>query len=388
MKKFLILVFTVIVFVADAQLFPGSITNTTDVYTELSSMDDESGQYYLSVKKMQNPLRADKVVCVFMDSEQHTITQNAKLSLRISNDRGVTFGTKQIFYNPAGQLAPYDLAMGYDTKGRLHVITDVHTVSTVGVAGYPKYLKHLYSDDDGTTWIEQDITSALISDSMTHFLAYGDVIDFGDGTLVANYYKMISEADQSTTAVYTVRSSDWGVTWTSVLVEQNTGSVYRNEGTIARLSSTDAIIIARDEQTKEWRQYKTTDKGLTYTNQGVCSFGLNNGTAGPARLDTFYIGTQLVVACTYPDRSNSALYQSFSTPSQVLSGVNWFAQTVIVDLPGNNLGKHYGNVLYLDGHFNSTGVYAQETGSLSDNVLTHFTMPIAHYQTVKTALGL
>jgi hypothetical protein len=349
--------------------------------------------YYLSSSLSQNPLKPDVILQVSGEFPLgHVWSSTNKFVYQRSTDHGLTWSAKATFYSAGGSLGTVDGGGGYSSDGRYHQFIDVHGgTAEGGVSTTPHSLIYCYSDDDGTTVTATDITSVIPSDGLASYRFYGNLVEVG-GYLFYNYYKLTDEGDFTNSARYILKKPLSGGSWTSILVE--TGSNYLNESTIAWVGGNYLIYVSRNDVTKEFTLYRSSDLGETWSNLGDLSFGEAFTTPGPPRLAPLYISGTLVIACYYPDRQNAILKVVYGTADNIRNnGVSGFDNTTKTTLVDNASQEqlHYGQVLHHYNNFNAIASYATEAGAaniLVKGYLDIFWVRSSHYPTVKTALGL
>lgn len=369
------------------------ISTTNDQVFSVFQRLSES-RYYLSTVLDQNPTDSNTILCVFTDGVDHVYESGKKLSLMKSTDKGLTFASKVTVYDPVNPSAIQDLAGGYDSNGKFHLFTPIITSGSAGsLAGHK--LIYMHSTDNGSNWTTVDLTSIMPGAGVDISFPIAKMIE-NNGVLMATFYTQDDQGDTNPSAIYVLRSTDYGANWSVVNVKPS-DATYRNESTLIACSSTHLKLIARDEVTSEWHQYASTDNGLTWASDGALTFGETMTLAGPASLEKFQINGQDVIVCYYPDRAVNILKAVYATPANLISsgvsGWNLDTKTTIKRL--NQSGTyhlHYGSVCHYDNDFNAIGAYPYDpyptSGAGVVNEMWFFKVPTWHYSTVKTALGL
>jgi hypothetical protein len=369
---------------------PGSgvTVDETKTYTLIDTLSEST--YYLSTCLDQSPLDENILLQVFTrwSSAGHKFSENSTIGFRKSTDKGLTWGTPGTAYNPAGNLGIIDMGGGFGPNNKWHGFADQHLGDGSGnnISTTPTLI-YFTTSDYGDNWTITDISSILPGDDKTVMRTYGNLIA-NNGVLMSSMY--MTKSDFTSTSIYLIRSTDDGATRS--LVNVYTGTTYINEGTMINLGDDELLLIARNESTKEWNQFRSSDNGLTWTNQGNLSLGESFSAASPGKLVKFLIEDTPVIAFYYPNRgSNPRLLKVvYAKASDIIAsgiaGWNLSTKTII-----NNSSTywHYGDVCHYNNNFNAIGSYAKEGGTafVANSLLT-FHMPSTHYLTVKTALGI
>lgn len=354
--------------------------------------------YKLTTHLVQKPSDSDHIVSLTAEGVRHLADSTKHIIRRTSLDKGQTWATKTVFYNPSGADSIQDPGCGYDASGRGHVVTDVWNVTVEGTSpSTPGTLRHLMSDDDFET-IAHDILITLPSDSLTHSKVYG-TIEENDGVLMVPLYRTDFALGGDNTRVYVLRITDYDTaspSYSFVLV--HTGAIvptsYRNEGALIFLSSTVGILVVRDEGTGEFRQYGTTNNGTSWVDQGALTLGETLTLAAPPRLKKFQIAGTDVIALYYCDRALDTFKVIYAKSSDLISSglTGWNLATKFTIHQGAGEHLHYGDVCHYDNDFKAIGMYVIDpyppTGSGTENTLYTFNIPTFHYPFVKSALGL
>lgn len=356
----------------------------TDVFDE--------GRYYLTNHLCQDPGNSDRIVSIFADGTNHLPTDGKVISRRISNDKGQSWSSKTLVYDPGGTDCIQDPGAGYGSDGRLHIIAEVLTTAA-GPTWTTNRMMYMYSDDDGATWsTPTDITSSVASDGLAAYRVYGTVIE-NNGVLMCPYYKTTSDTLSTNSARYILRSTNNGSTWTSVLIQ--TGATHRNETDIIALSSSVVLAVTRDESTLEFYQSMSTDNGATWSNQGDLSFGEDFTRATPVRLKKLSIVGTEIIACYFSDRNRDIFRVIYGKSTDLISSglTGWNIATKFTLHQGsNNEHLHYGDVCHYDGDLEGFAMYAIDefpgSGSGLDNEMYTIQLPTFQYPFVKSGFGL
>lgn len=345
----------------------------------------DDNRYYLATALCQNPTNTNTIVQVFSDGTSHLAQTTKKLSMRKSTDKGLTWSGKTTVLDPVNSLAVQDCLGGYTSTGRLIVATDIHTV--VATWGAPHFLNVLYSDDDGTSWTTLDITSVLPSDGLASWRCIGEVIQNGSRVMF-QLYKFLDEGNTTQSANYLIYSEDDGLTWNYKTIRAISGT-YTNEGSLLALNSTNLICQVRNESTKEWTMFSSSDNGDTWTNNGDINFGETLTSAGPCSLNKFTLNGTSVAVCYYIDRVNRVMKAVYAKTSDLVANpvTAWDVDTKTIIVPDYVL---YGHVVHYDGDINAIGCYPREPNpvTLTENELWSFYLPTNHQSVITSQLGI
>lgn len=358
----------------------------------LTNVFDEN-RYYLTNNLCQSPLNSNKIVSIFHDTVTHLYDAASKISRRISTDKGLTWSAKSTVFDPSGADSARDQSAGYGDDGRLHMITGTCTSLSGGGVSVEK-LWYTYSDDDGATWsTASNITSILPADSLNGLRCYCTIIE-NSGRLMTAIYKTTDEGDATNSANYLIYSDDNGTTWGYKTIRAS-AATFIDESDIVVTTGNNLLIIARNDSTFEWTQFRSTDNGDTWTNDGDCSFGESFSQACPVRLKKLTIASTDIIACYYSDRARDVFRVIYAKASDIVSsGVSaWNQGTKIVLHQGSNAEHlHYGDVCHYNGGFEAIAMYAIDpyppSGGGTDNEMYTIKLPTFHYPFVKTAFGL
>jgi hypothetical protein len=269
---------------ADRNILLQQLTNKYNLLKLYSNNDqpieyfEETGRYKfnLSINDKFNETSND-LIAIYTDGTAHLYSNQKKIVKRTSFDRGLTWSAQSDVYVPASPNAVQDPGTGYDSNGRLHILTETITSTSPGSSS--PTLKYLYSDDNGDTWSSPtDLTSIIPIDGLAAYRVYGKMIE-NEGRIMFPFYKVTDESNLAETAVYMVYSDDYGLNW-SVITIKSKSSIKINETSLFALNSTNLIAISRNENTLEWTYFSSDDNGDTWTNEGDVTFGVSMVTSG------------------------------------------------------------------------------------------------------------
>lgn len=350
------------------------------------------GKYHLLSAYSQNPVDPYKVVSVYSDGNAHVFDANKKIVCRKSANKAKAYdgsiGAESTIDDPGSGFGVMGGGGGYDNNGRFWAFYDTHTDLTVS-GSHKAWVA--YSDDNGTSWTLVELTSSLPADGMWSLRFYGPLIH-NNGAIMQTFYTGNGGSQQGN---YVFRSTDNGTTWTPITVKVANTTLH-NESSIVALSSTDVLLVARDETTNEWHQYMSTDNGLTWTSQGALTFGLSIVSANPICLKSFTHKGVLCIVAYVPDRNNDILYAYYARASSLIASglTGWDLDTkyTIWKSQQTDYHYHYGDVIHVDGKFNALGMYFYDpfpsVGTGTVNEVHYFSVPSYHLSKIETELGL
>jgi hypothetical protein len=184
------------------------------------------------------------------------------------------------------------------------------------------------------------------------------------------------------------------------LIERGTIQ-YINEGSVIGHGNTLIYAARREQLTRGFRFYISTDNGLTWSIQGDSTFGDNFGSRShPPYLDKFKINGQDVFACYYVNRTERDSKVIYGKPEDVIAGVDgWNVNTKLkfmdyADYPSlaSNTASlprsGYGMVSHINNDMFARGMaYMDYDIDVPSNIL-YFNLPTTHYDNVKNELGI
>lgn len=364
------------------------------IYTNTNFLSESI--YYLGVSVVRNPVTAN-VLCVFgqWTSVGHAWHEDNKVMFRKSTDNAKSFAVKADAFNPGAGRGILDCGFFYGDDGVGHGFTN--TADGTGSTITPGTSKLFYftTPDDGDNWSNQEITN-IPSDGLDATFAYGNGYQ-SDGFYFYPVYRVNDALTSS--AIYVLRWPVGGdistdLVWKTIY----SGVTYRNESTIGRTGTNSHVLIARDESTLEWRQYRTSDNWDNVTDDGDLTFGETNTVAGPCRITSINMNHNGIItpilACYFPVRGTAILKVIYANPANAGSGTAMWdtgTKTTIVD---DTEIIHYGGIYQVDHgdgvgpSFNFFAVYTREVVSSATSTLIYFTGPTTQHALVITELGL
>lgn len=357
-------------------LIPTDDTKTFNILETFGT----AGRYYLSSLLHQNPTNKSVVIHTYTDGDYHTDDPAKKIVYRKSTDRGETFGSQANIYDPTDStMFVQDPGIGYDRRGRLHVLADCHESFSPGDA---HALRYLYSDDDAATW-SSPVNITLPSNGQAGFRPYGRIIDVG-GVLMAPVYFFTDEGDFTTSSRYVLRSTDRGANWTWIEVE-TTVSEYINESELLDVTNDIIFMVSRQEPTPhQFIMYKSLDAGLTWSRIGQFGTSVTMTISAPCRLHKFRWddGTWMCVMY-FTNKSTATVYAIYGKLSNgIEGGLGLFNVNSLIQLRDDTVILHYGDNLHYNNNLNSRGVWTREINNPNDNVLQYAEYPATQYDTI------
>jgi hypothetical protein len=354
-------------------------TDDTETYSLDATFDEN--RYALNSLLHQRPNDKNIIVHTFTDGTAHVTDAGKKIVFRKSTDRGVSWGSKTTLYDPTdGTFQVQDPGIGYDRRGRLHIMADCH--SNFASTGQSHELRYMYSDDDGTT-VSSPTTITLPSNGLATFRMYGRIIDVS-GVLLAPAYFQTEEGNTTNSARYALRSTDGGANWTWILIE--TTSTYINETEFLAIDSNVVIAVSRHEVLKQFYMYKSLDRGATWAVIGVLGTTITMTVAAPCRLHKWKLddGTYAIAMYFVKKTSTYTLYAMYGRLDVgIEAGLGIFKSSTVTTLATNANIIHYGDVCHYNGNMNAKAVYSREVNFPTDNELVYLELPATHYSTVE-----
>jgi len=358
-------------------------------------IQDSAATYKLCGIISQNPTNKNQICAAYSVGGSHLYNADKKLAIRVSNNKGYadsgSFGSETTIYNPTDPASIQDCGGGFDLNGRMHIFSDV---INSGSAGGCIGVTHSYSDDL-SSWTNDDVTSWLPSDGLAAWRMYGNMVE-ANGICVKTFYKLTDHGDTTSSAIYVwVSTNRFASAPTTYTVKAASGT-YINESSIAYLGGNSWVVLARNESTKEWTQYYSSDNCQTWTSQGDCTFGETVATnPNPPMLKTFTHNGVLCVAAYITNRDNDTAFVTYAKASSIIaSGVSgWDLDTKLMWWK-TNLAPwhyHYGDVVHLDDTIKAVGIYPYDNfpgAGGTTNKLNLTTMPTWHISKIESELGI
>lgn len=358
-------------------------TDDTEVYELYSTLDETV--YYLSSYLCQNPINK-KVLHIFTRGDHHITAPDKKIVYRVSTDLALTFGVMSDLYDPtAGTEQVQDLAAGYDSNGRLHVLVDIHdAISTVGVNHRCEYF---YSDDDGAT-ISTPVSLPFPGGGAYASMRVRGHIRQNGNTLMATAYFFPDETDFSIVEIFAVRSPDLGATW-EWKTTGNDLTKELNEADVLYYRDDLWIMVVREEINKQMWMFKSFDDGLTWLDCGQMSLETVWDYAHPPVLHKFKGNDGMDIAVLYfgdrRDIGNSSIISWYAKMSNFVEGGvgAWNLSTRSTQVTDTEW-LHYGDFFHYNNNFNARGAWSREANVVpfEDNEMIYFEKPATAYNVI------
>lgn len=343
-------------------------TVTAGVYNTISSLS-------------QNPLDSNKVIMTYLLKDSVNYADTDSIIIRTSNDKGRTFGIASTAYSPGVNLGAQEQHAGYTSDGRFHILCT--TLSNTGACG----LIYLYSDNDGVSFIEEDI-SALVSDATyTIYRNSGKLVE-NNGILLSGFYSRNATPDTYRRLCLRLVAG----TWTKVTVDTTVAA--ETETCLEVLEGNNIIMMVRDDAgtLKSFIQYLSTDNGLTWTRLGVAVFGLAAAFGGlPGHLNSFQLSGRRIIVMYIPYNNNTIqpFYSIYGSASDLLTfGINGWViaslKTIVAD-PLSTFGNKYlihGGVLHYNNDYNAIACIPSIKSNFSEADIRTFEIDTTDFATL------
>jgi len=184
------------------------------------------------------------------------LDNSGRIVMRKSTDNGKTYSAVTTIFNSSWD--DRNISGSITSTGR--IIVFIREYDYIGVA--EKDWGYIYSDNGGTTW--SSFTSLAPSLVPLGTIGYGKIIQANGKLLHITYTgNRISRLLQST---------DNGSTWTILSTPYDFSSTLTKKVTepaIAYIGSNKLIMVARNDDNGPYYQFKSSDNGSTWTDQGL-----------------------------------------------------------------------------------------------------------------------
>jgi len=357
----------------------GAPTFIEKSYTVLDTLANARYNWYVTMDKI--PGNSNKILMTWIDGAAHTATHDTQIKMRISTDKGRTFGSAVTIYHPVDtNEIIINHITGITSDGRFHILV----VTYDGISGVYTLL-YLYSDNDGTSFIITDV-SALMNPAMDYIAVTGKLRE-NDGILIGGGYEGLN--DNSSTAKLCFRLVT-GV-WSKVVME--TTVAYENETYIQALDDTHLISLSRAEVTMDYVQMHSDDNGLTWTRDYATAFcGVTANVGSFGFLSSFMMNGVKIIEFTFPRRGlNGKLYTIYAKASDLLNdgvlGWNFSTFKEIWDCDPTVIGNtvQTGETLHYDNDYNAIAWWAQHLGMIDSNIYL-FDVDTTNYNALRALL--
>lgn len=284
-------------FEATLQPIRVALSNFDNTYSHpYNFVQGDGTRYFIGINQAVDPTTPGKIMRVHREGDSHLADASSQTKWSLSIDYGLTFTTPAVIIVPPGSEIMGGMVAGYSSTGRFWIVCEYRTV---GGAGEEPFSTHaLYTDDDGANWTESDITASGPSDGLPRWSFYGSMLETSTGRLAFSFYKWNSGFASS--ANYLMVTDDDGATWTFKTVRAPAASYLNEMATV--IAGTRGIIYIRNDVTKEWTCYSSTDNLDTFSNDGDVSLGEAITNASPGIFSKFQLYGVGVIAFWYPVR--------------------------------------------------------------------------------------
>lgn len=225
-------------------------------------------------------------------------------------------------------------------------------------------IRILRSTDGGTNWTD---VGAIATGTDEVFSPYGPLVEMPGGVLMQTFYGR----DGSTRRIWAQFSTDDGLTWGSEVVVVSSGTLEPTEGAAVFLDGTvqadSRLVLVTRDNGGVMRQYRSSDGGATWTDQGTLSFSVGSGTDVSPWL--YKDGATLYLL--YTKRSTKQLQRYVASGDVHTDKANWsFDQTLWTSVTTNTSDFGYpgeaGGYLFFYDQFNGkTDLYSTLTGGIT-----------------------
>lgn len=195
-----------------------------------------------------------------------------------------------------------------------------------------------YSDDDGDSWsAAQTLNDGAMVPNTSSASTYGAVVVGDGGKLMQTWYGGVTAAADGIYSSFLATSVDNGATWSApVTILAGGGGTSYDETSIVYLGSNNLVGLIRSELGNTFRQVKSTNNGVNWTDQGDVSFDTWS-TRSPPYLCTY--DDEANVVCYYANRTALRLRRATATASGLLSSTSaWTLQPDLAEISSYDAG--------------------------------------------------
>lgn len=182
---------------------------------------------------------------------------------------------------------------------------------------------YVYSDNEGQTW-----SSYITIPNGTHtfFSPYGNLINIGDGKIMANWYG--ETPGTPTYSSYVITSSDNGLTWGAATAVITSTSIRYGEASYAYLDGGIIVGQIRNSVGSPLYQFKSIDNGATWSAQGQTT--VDTGAQVSPDLITYVDpNNNKYIASFYANRSDNKLKVAIADYATASAGVSGWTRSDI-----------------------------------------------------------
>lgn len=369
------------------------VNEVNDRLRVYNTLHDDLTKYYLGTGMVQIPTALDTIVQIYTQGATHLVEATKKLCARRSTDRAATWAVLSDIADPTGNQEVQDCNVVVASTGRISALWDEHTAGAANFA--PFFIKHGYSDNNGTSFTITDLTSLVPVDGNTGAVTAGAGVANG-GFIMHTVLTFVAYDPPVVTssAIYLLKiaeGADPAVlgNWTVITVKAYAVSTWLSEPGMISLGGNNLYMICRDETTKEFNVFTSSDNGVNWTDRGALTFSETLVLAGNARLARFLHNGVDVTVCYYPDRTNRLLKAIYAVTSDL--AVNpitaWKTAsktTIFPDL------LQTGSFLHPYNDIRGLGCSAREPNpqTLTEDKLITYWIPTNQEATIESALGI
>ena len=351
-----------------------------------------TGRYYYSIALISPPNNKNKVLQFYSDSDSAVVTTGKIIAMRTSNDRGKYFGAQTTVRSEAAPWGGQIGAFGYDNAGRVHGMTDWHSV--IGPTGGLHKIIYSYSDNDGVSWTHDDISSVFAGDGLITYRIVSRMFEHA-GFMWVGVWKYAEEAAFTSSIPYLLRKPiGASTTWTKFALHALGPLNYPN---VVPLGEDSLLVILPNVTTKLWHQKRITNLSSgtpTIIDDGAISFAESRTVSMPIALSWFQMNGQRVIQAIIPDvesatKNNKVVY-GVASNIETNGTLGWNLLTKVTIYSGLQ-SIYFNNTLHYNNDFNGImSSQREENPPVQTNnnlVCTHLSGNI-YYETRRKLFGI
>lgn len=322
-------------------------------YAVLDTIAD--GKYNIMSSLAQSKTDENIIIETYLQGVSPNYDATKILRMRVSTDKGRTFGTASTIYAPGGVLCVQEQHSGFTSDGRFHILCTL--LDNVAACS----LIYLYSDNNGTSFITVDI-SALVSDATYVTYRNSGQLKENNGVLLSAFYSLNAAVNSWRRLCLRLVAG----TWTKITVE--TTIVNETESSIEIISGDNLIMLTRQDDAllvNSFVQYISADNGLTWTRLGTTILGLEvHQFALPGQLNRFKMNGEDIIVMYYSQNAAPlwCIYAIYARATDILElgigGWNYNTLKKIKEAPGGLITRvFHGNTIHYDNNYNALGCW-------------------------------
>ncbi len=267
--------------------------------TNFSSAQDKYRHFgLLSI----NPLNGH-IVLIYRKGDTHAADYGV-ICIRHSSDGGVNWSNEEVLF--AEQSVDLrNIAGGYVSSGRLILFYARY------FPGYPNNvppvpsqwysMNYRYSDDDGQNWSNEHTLSNM---SQSGFSPHGHIIDVGNNVFYQTWYALTG----STYKLFLYKTINGNNNPPSFsVIEIYSGTTQYTETSMINIGGGCFILLARNNGSWYFHQFKSENNCQNWTSQGNTSFETLSEEKSPPWLSFINYEGVGIVACYYTNRGTRKL---------------------------------------------------------------------------------